>query len=41
MVTYLSDLEAYNPNSPTNDSLWETNYIADIDDEIVILQMLP
>ena len=34
MVTNLSDLEAHNPNSPTNDSLCETNYIADIDDKI-------
>ena len=34
MVTYLSDLEAYNPNSPTNDSLWETNFLADTDEEI-------
>ena len=34
MVTDLSDLEAHNPNSATNDSLWETNYLADTDDEI-------
>ena len=34
MVRDLNDLEAHNPNSPTNDSLWETNYLADTDEEI-------
>ena len=33
LVRDLSDLEAHNPYSPTNDSLWETNILADTDDE--------
>jgi len=33
LVRDLSDLEAHNPYSPTNDSHWETNILADTNDE--------
>ncbi|KAK9998292.1 hypothetical protein SO802_017895 [Lithocarpus litseifolius] len=34
MVKDLSDLEGHNPHSPTNDSLWEANFLVDTDEEI-------
>nr|POF09397.1 hypothetical protein CFP56_42429 [Quercus suber] len=34
MVRDLSDLEVHNPHSPTNDSLWEANFLANTDEEI-------
>nr|POE58403.1 g-type lectin s-receptor-like serine/threonine-protein kinase [Quercus suber] len=34
VVRDLSDLEAHNPNSPANDSLWDTNFLDDTDEGI-------